>query len=182
MGIFTTLRGEITIVCSTNNKTVWKSIVCELLPYSVWQSYVSGNIYYGSRKSCITTCIVKTWTSVAKMPRVPVENQITTLSVVEIATKFGPIRDSVETLGEREKCRQEFCQKSHREFRRESWLDSAGLFLKLSVRLLARLLVRLSARLSARLFALAKRLHRVSDRIIYMTFCMIDYRWNALYQ
>ena len=40
--------------------------------------------------SFITTCIVKTWTSVAKIPRVPVENQITTLSVVKIAIKFSP--------------------------------------------------------------------------------------------
>ena len=38
----------------------------------------------------ITTRIVKTWTSVAKIPRVPVENQITTLSVVKIAIKFSP--------------------------------------------------------------------------------------------
>ena len=42
--------------------------------------------------SYINTRIVKTWTSVAKIPRVPVENQITTLSVVKIATKFSPCR------------------------------------------------------------------------------------------
>ena len=42
--------------------------------------------------SYITTCIVKTWTSVAKIPRVPVENQITTLNVVKIAIKFSPRR------------------------------------------------------------------------------------------
>ena len=40
--------------------------------------------------SYITTRIVKTWTSVAKIPRVPVENQITTLSVVKIAIRFSP--------------------------------------------------------------------------------------------
>ena len=40
--------------------------------------------------SFITTCIVKTYTNVAKIPRVPVENQITTLSVVKIAIKFSP--------------------------------------------------------------------------------------------
>ena len=40
--------------------------------------------------SYITIRIVKTWTSVAKIPRVPVFNQITTLSVVKIATKFSP--------------------------------------------------------------------------------------------
>ena len=40
--------------------------------------------------SYITTRIVKTSTSVAKIPRVPVENQITTLSVVKIAIKFSP--------------------------------------------------------------------------------------------
>ena len=52
------------IVYSTNYKTVWKSIVWELLPYSVCR--------------------------VAKIPRVPVENQITTLGVVKIAIKFSP--------------------------------------------------------------------------------------------
>ena len=40
--------------------------------------------------SYITTHIVKTLTSVAKIPRVPVENQIITLSVVKIAIKFSP--------------------------------------------------------------------------------------------
>ena len=39
--------------------------------------------------SYITTRIVKTKTSVAKIPRVPVENQTTTLSVVKIAIKFS---------------------------------------------------------------------------------------------
>ena len=38
----------------------------------------------------ITPRIVKTWTGVAKIPRVSVENQITTLSVVKIALKFSP--------------------------------------------------------------------------------------------
>ena len=40
--------------------------------------------------SYITTHIVTTWTSVAKIPREHVENQITTLSVVRIAIKFSP--------------------------------------------------------------------------------------------
>ena len=40
--------------------------------------------------SYITTRIVKTYTSVAKISRVPVENQITTISVVKIAIKFYP--------------------------------------------------------------------------------------------
>ena len=40
--------------------------------------------------SYITTRTVKTWTSLAKIPRVPVENQITTLNVVKIAIKFSP--------------------------------------------------------------------------------------------
>ena len=40
--------------------------------------------------SYITTCIVKTYTSVAKISRLPVENQITTLRVVKIAIKFSP--------------------------------------------------------------------------------------------
>ena len=38
----------------------------------------------------ITTRIVKTYTSVTKIPRVLVENQITILSVVKIAIKFSP--------------------------------------------------------------------------------------------
>ena len=40
--------------------------------------------------SYINTRIVKTQTSVAKIPRVPVENKITTLRVVKIAVKFSP--------------------------------------------------------------------------------------------
>ena len=40
--------------------------------------------------SYITTRIVKTYRSVAKISRVPVENQITTLNVVKIAIKFSP--------------------------------------------------------------------------------------------
>ena len=40
--------------------------------------------------SYITTRIVKRLTSVAKIPRVSVENQFTTLSVVKIAIKFSP--------------------------------------------------------------------------------------------
>ena len=40
--------------------------------------------------SYITTRIVKTQTSVTKIPRVPVENEITTPSVVKIAIKFSP--------------------------------------------------------------------------------------------
>ena len=50
-----------------------------------------GNIAILSM-SYITTRIVKTYTSVAKISRVPVENQITTLSVVKIAIKFSPCR------------------------------------------------------------------------------------------
>ena len=48
--------------------------------------------------SYITTRIVKTYTSVAKIPRMPVENQITTLRVVKIAIKFSPCRNSGYTL------------------------------------------------------------------------------------
>ena len=40
--------------------------------------------------SYITIRIVTIYTSVRKIPRVPVENQITTLSVVKIAIKFSP--------------------------------------------------------------------------------------------
>ena len=43
----------------------------------------------------ITTRIVKTYTSVAKIPRVPAEKQNTTLSVVKIAIKFSPCTLSV---------------------------------------------------------------------------------------
>ena len=47
--------------------------------------------------SYITTRIVKTQaykkTSVAKIPRVPVENQITTLSLVKIDIKFSPCNE-----------------------------------------------------------------------------------------
>ena len=48
--------------------------------------------------SYITTRIVKTYTSVAKILRVPVENQITTPSVVKIAIKFSPWRELVVSL------------------------------------------------------------------------------------
>ena len=47
--------------------------------------------------SYITTRIVKTQKSVAKIPRVPVENEITTLGVVKIAIKFSPCGMSVDT-------------------------------------------------------------------------------------
>ena len=40
--------------------------------------------------SYITTRIVKAWKSMAKIPRVPVENQITTQSEVKIAIKSSP--------------------------------------------------------------------------------------------
>ena len=69
---------KFTIVYSTNYKTVWKSIKWELLLYNIL------SMLY------ITTRIVRTYTSVAKIPRVPVENQITTLSMVKIAIKFSP--------------------------------------------------------------------------------------------
>ena len=42
--------------------------------------------------SYITIHIVKVWTSVAKILRVSIENQLTTLSVVKIAIKFSPCR------------------------------------------------------------------------------------------
>ena len=47
----------------------------------------------------ITTRVVKTQTIVAKIPRVPVENQITTLSVVKLAIKFSPYRKMYTTAG-----------------------------------------------------------------------------------
>ena len=51
--------------------------------------------------SYITTRIVKTYTSVAEISRMPVENQITTLSVVKIAIKFSPCRGESAALGRR---------------------------------------------------------------------------------
>ena len=47
--------------------------------------------------SYITICIVKKETIVAKIRRVPVENQITTLGVVKIAIKFSPCRTHEST-------------------------------------------------------------------------------------
>ena len=43
----------------------------------------------------ITTPIVKTYISMVKIPSVPVENQITRLSVVKLAIKFSPYIVSV---------------------------------------------------------------------------------------
>ena len=76
MAIFTTLRGEIhnSIQPESQHSMEFDSvgiIVILSMPY-------------------ITTRIVKTCTSVAKIPRMPVENQITTLSVVKIAINFSP--------------------------------------------------------------------------------------------
>ena len=45
--------------------------------------------------SYITTRIIEVETSVAKIPRVPVENQIATLSVVQIAIKFSPCNNII---------------------------------------------------------------------------------------
>ena len=51
--------------------------------------------------SNIITRIVKTWTSVAKIPRVHVENQITTLSVVKIAIKYSNVLQThIVTVGQ----------------------------------------------------------------------------------
>ena len=84
MEIFTTLRGEI------HNRIQHK------LQNSM--EVDSVGIIVILSMSYITTRIVKTQTSVAKIPRVPVENQITTLSVVKIAIKFS------SCMNDNEKC------------------------------------------------------------------------------
>ena len=65
MVIFTTLRGEI-------HNSIQRKLQNSLELDSV-------GIIAILTMSYITTCIVKTQTSVAKISRVPVENQITTL-------------------------------------------------------------------------------------------------------
>ena len=47
--------------------------------------------------SYIITRIVKKYTSVAKIPRAPVENHITTLSVVKVAIKFSSCGTALPT-------------------------------------------------------------------------------------
>ena len=87
IAIFTTLRGEI-----------YNSIQYKL------QNSMEVNsvgIIAILSMSYITRHIVKIQTSVAKIPRVLLENQITTLSVVKIATKFSPCT-------RRQRCRKIF--------------------------------------------------------------------------
>ena len=76
MAIFTTLRIKI-------HNSIWQKLQNNMEVDNV-------GIIAILRISYITTRIVKTYTSVAKIPRVPVENLITTLSVVKIAIKFSP--------------------------------------------------------------------------------------------
>ena len=76
MAIFTTLRGEV-------HNSIYHKLQNSMGVDSV------GIIAMVSM-SYITTRIVKTYTSVAKISRVPAENQITILSVVKIAIKFSP--------------------------------------------------------------------------------------------
>ena len=78
MAIFTTLLGEI-------HNSIQHKLQNSMEVDSVGIIAILSMLY-------ITTRIVKTYTSVAKIPRVPVENQITTLSVVKIAIKFCPCR------------------------------------------------------------------------------------------
>ena len=76
MAIFTTLRDEI-------HNSIWHKLQNSMEVDSV-------GIIAILRMWYINTPIVKTETSVAKIPKVPVENQITTLSVVKIPIKFSP--------------------------------------------------------------------------------------------
>ena len=78
MAIFTTLRGEI-------HNSISHKLQNSMEVDSVGIIAILSMPY-------ITTRIVKTYTSVAKILRVPVENQITTLSVVTIRMKFSPCR------------------------------------------------------------------------------------------
>ena len=76
MAIFTILRGEI-------HNSIQHKLQNSMEVDSVGIIAILSISY-------ITTRIVKTQTSVAKIPRVPVENPITTPSVVKIAIKFSP--------------------------------------------------------------------------------------------
>ena len=76
MAIFITLRGEI-------HNSIQHKLQNSMEVDSVGFIAILSMSY-------ITTRIVKAQTSVAKIPRVPVENQFTTLSVVKIAIKFSP--------------------------------------------------------------------------------------------
>ena len=80
MAIFTTLRGEIhnSMQYKLRNSMEVDSVVIIAILSMLF----------------ITTRMVKTWTSVAKISRVLVENQVTTLSVVKIAIKFSPCRET----------------------------------------------------------------------------------------
>ena len=78
MAIFTTLRGEI-------HNSIQHKLKNSMEVDSVAIIAILSMSY-------ITTRIVKTWTSVEKIPRGPVENQITTLGVVKIAIKFSPCK------------------------------------------------------------------------------------------
>ena len=80
ISIFITLRGEI-------HNSIWHKLQNSMEVDSVGIIAILSMSY-------ITTRIVKTKTSAAKISRVPVENQITTLSVVKIAIKFSPCTHS----------------------------------------------------------------------------------------
>ena len=86
MAIFTTLHGEIhnSIQHKLQNSMEVDSVGIIDIP----------------SMSYITTHIVKTQTSVAKIRRVPVENQIITLSVVKIAIKFSLCTNRIKTIAE----------------------------------------------------------------------------------
>ena len=76
MAIFTTLCGEI-------HNSIKHKLLNSMEVDSVGIIAILSMSY-------ITTRTVKTLTSVAKIPSVPVEHQITSLRVVKIAIKFSP--------------------------------------------------------------------------------------------
>ena len=79
MAIFATLRGEINKL--QNSMEVDSVGIIAILSMSY-----------------ITTRIIKTYTSVAKIPRVPAENQFTTINLVKITIKFSPCNETLDLL------------------------------------------------------------------------------------
>ena len=70
MAIFTTLRGKV-------HNTIWQKLHISMEVDSLGIIVILSMAH-------ISTRIVKTYTSVARIPRGPVENEITTLNVVKL--------------------------------------------------------------------------------------------------
>ena len=87
MAIFTTLRGKI-------HNSIQHKLQNSMEVDSVGIIAILSMSY-------INTRIVKTQKSVAKIPRVPVENQITTVSVVKIAIIFSPCTSGFQSVLDR---------------------------------------------------------------------------------